>query len=191
VQAKRASREPAIDGTVDNRIPRQGWAAAFDLHAGRLRHVIAGMGFGPADSDDIMQDVMATAAERREELPPEDQIGRWLMRVTVNRCLLEFRRRKRFTKVILQLVRRHAEAGKSPQEPPEQAIRAEEFEMVRHSLRELDGPLLAAMVLTYYCGMNSTEVGEVLQVNPATVRSWLREARMKLAEGLLEKGFEP
>jgi RNA polymerase sigma factor (sigma-70 family) len=149
------------------------------------------MGFGPADSDDILQDVLAAAAENGADLPPGDDAGRWLMRVTVNRCLLEFRRRKRFTKAVSQLARRHAEVGKSPQEPPEQAIRAEEFEMVRHSLRELDGPLLATMVLTYYCGMNSVEVGEVLQVNPATVRSRLREARMKLAEGLLEKGFEP
>ena len=153
--------------------------------------MIAGMGFGPADGDDILQDVMTAATESGNESPSGNDAGRWLMRVTVNRCLLEFRRRKRFAKAVSQLARRHAEAGKSPQEPPEQAIQAEEFEMVRHSLRELDGPLLAAMVLTYYCGMNSAEVGEVLQVNPVTVRSRLRQARMKLAEGLLEKGFEP
>ena len=37
----------------------------------------------------------------------------------------------------------------------------------------------------------SKEIGEILDLSPSTVRSRLREARMILAKGLLERGVEP
>jgi RNA polymerase sigma factor (sigma-70 family) len=164
-------------------------AAALAAHGGMLRRVVAGMGFGAADGEDILQDVCA-AMSQQGKLPPADEMGRWLVRVTVNRCLLEMRRMKRFTRAVTRLAGRQAAADRAPQGPAEQAIRAEEFEMVRGAMRKLDGPVLAAMVLTYYCGMDSTEVGRVLEANPSTVRSRLREGRIKMAEALLERGFE-
>ena len=180
----------AIDRTTNNQSRQSECAAAFDAHAGRLRRIIAGMGFGPADRDDILQEVFL-AASQQGQLPPVDEAGRWLVRITVNRCLLEMRRRKRFRLATKRLVQWQGDGHGLPEGPEQQAIRAEELEMIRRALLDLDGPLWVAMVLTYHCELSSTEVGEILEVNASTLRSWLRQARMKLAEGLLEKGFEP
>lgn len=73
----------------------------------------------------------------------------------------------------------------------ENAIVAEELEIVRKSLQKLDDSLLAPTVMRYFCNLNSKEVGEILALSPSTVRSRLREARMILAKGLLERGVEP
>jgi len=186
-EAAKGIQGAAIDRTTNNQSRQSECAAAFDAHAGRLRRVISGMGFGQADRDDILQDVFV-AASRQERLPPGDEAGRWLARVTVNRCLLEMRRRKRFRLAVRRRVQAQGGGRSSLEGPEQQAMRAEELEIVRRAMLELDGPLLAAMVLTYYCGLSSAEAGEILEVNASTLRSRLREARMKLAEGLLDRG---
>ncbi len=73
----------------------------------------------------------------------------------------------------------------------ENVIVAEELEIVRKSLQELDNSLLTPMVLRYFCDLNSKEVGKILSLSPSTVRSRLREARMILAKRLIERGVEP
>ena len=70
-------------------------------------------------------------------------------------------------------------------------IIAEELEIARESLRELDDSLLGPMVLGYFCDLNSKEVGKILALSPSTVRSRQREARMILARRLVERGVEP
>ncbi len=62
---------------------------------------------------------------------------------------------------------------------------------MRKMLQELDGSLLSVMVLRYFNGMNSNEIGEVLSLNASTVRSRLRQGRMILAKGLIERGVGP
>jgi RNA polymerase sigma factor (sigma-70 family) len=87
------------------------------------------------------------------------------------------------------MLKRRLETDSKP--AAENAIVAEELEIVRQSLQKLDNSLLAPMVLRYFCDMNSKEVGEILALSPSTVRSRLREARIVLAKSLLERGVEP
>ena len=70
------------------------------------------------------------------------------------------------------------------------AAMTEEIENIRLGLRELDGTVLAPLVLTYFCGLDSAETGRVLDLKASTVRSRLREARLKLAGQLAKKGIE-
>ena len=61
---------------------------------------------------------------------------------------------------------------------------------VRAVLCEMGEQELAPMVLRYFCDMNATEIGEVLEIPPATVRTRLHAARLRLAERLIEKGLD-
>ena len=76
------------------------------------------------------------------------------------------------------------------QQPEDRIIRAEELEAVRRGLQELEEELLAPLVLRYFMDLNSSEIGEILALNPNTVRSRLREGRLKLAQQLKAKGLE-
>ena len=62
---------------------------------------------------------------------------------------------------------------------------------MRRGLQQLDGSLLAPMVLRYFCDLNSSEVGRILDLSPSTIRSRLREARLILAKRLMKRGVEP
>ena len=101
---------------------------------------------------------------------------------------MEHRSRKTFRRQAREILRRREESKETVNAAVEKAIVAEELEMVRESMKDLDDSLLAPMVLQYFCDLNSTEVGRILGLNPSTVRSSLREGRMILAKRLIERG---
>jgi len=104
---------------------------------------------------------------------------------------MEHRRRRTFLRHASEILKRRLETKTASKAAVENVIVAEELEIVRESLQKLDDSFLAPMVLRYFCDLNSKEVGEILALSPSAVRSRLRDARMILAKGLLERGIEP
>lgn len=162
----------------------------FIAELGRLKRIVAGMGLSASDAEDVLQDVSVQALKQTAEFRTASEAVHWLIKVTVNRCLAEHRRRKRFCRNASKILTRRAEANTGSTKPDDEVIAAEELEIVREALQKLDGTLLTPMVLRYFCDLNSKKVGEVLDLNPSTVRSRLREGRMTLARRLIEKGIE-
>ena len=138
-----------------------------------------------------MQDVSIKALERSGKNRTHQEYIRWLTKVTVNRCLTEHRRRRSFRRYARKILLRQAKKDVGSIRADEKIILAEELEIVRKSLKKLDGSLLGPVILRYFCDFNSKKVAEILGLNSSTVRSRLREARMKLAKQLLERGVEP
>ena len=166
-------------------------ADIFVRKLGLLKRVIAGMGLNGSDADDILQEVFVEILERPGEFRGADQAARWLVRVTVNRCFTEFRRRKRFRQAADKILKHRRATTSSEPEPEERLLRLEQLQLVREALHDLDNSLLAPLALRYFCDMTSKEVGEVLQLNHSTVRGHLSKARMILAARLRRRGVEP
>ena len=186
-----ADFKPKADQLEGKRSSESNIVDIFLAETRRLRRIIAGMGLSVSDGEDILQDVSIQALKQCGEYRSPEQAVQWLIKVTVNRCLVEYRRRRRFRRKTSEILKRLSETKARPTTADEKVIVAEELEIVRKTLQELDGSLLAPMVLRYFCNMNSKEVGEILNLSSSTVRSRLREARMILAKRLLERGIEP
>ena len=157
----------------------------------RLKRIAAGMGLGVSDVEDVLQEVSIRAMSNAGMKLTEREALAWLIRVTVNQCIVEHRRRKRFSRKAAEILRRGRDLENGSARPDETAIKIEELETVREMLQGLDESLLSVMVLRYFDGMNSNEIGDVLSLNASTVRSRLREGRMILAKGLTERGVGP
>lgn len=56
------------------------------------------MGYGAADAEDVLQDVSLKAMKEDQPWQSEANCYRWLVRVTVNRCLSQRRSRSRFSR---------------------------------------------------------------------------------------------
>lgn len=162
----------------------------FSAEMGRLKRIIAGMGLGASDAEDVLQDVVIQALRRAGKCQTKEDSIRWLIKVTVNRCLMEHRRRRSFCRRAPEILKRRSETKTHPKTAENKAIVAEELEIMRETLQELDGSLLTPMVLRYFSDLNSKEIGEILDLNPSTMRSRLREARLILAKKLVERGIE-
>jgi RNA polymerase sigma factor (sigma-70 family) len=163
----------------------------FLAELGRLKRLIAGMGLSPSDREDVLQDVSIRALKQQRSPRRHEDSVKWLIKVTVNRCLMEHRSRRTFRRQAREVLKKQEQPGTASKGAEEKAIVAEELEIVRESLQELNDALLAPMVLRYFCDLNSKEISEILTLSPSAVRSRLREARMILARKLLERGLEP
>jgi len=163
----------------------------FLVELGHLKRIVAGFGLNASDGEDVLQDVSIQALKQSGKYRCREDGIRWLIKVTVNRCLMEHRRRRSFHRRAREILRRRAEIETNSNSVDKKVIVAEELEIVRENLQKLDDSLLGPMILRYFCDLNSKEVGGLLGLNPSTVRSRLREARMILAKKLLERGVEP
>jgi RNA polymerase sigma-70 factor (ECF subfamily) len=179
------------DQTIDQQSSRLSLTEVLSSELERLKRIIAGMGLSASDGEDVLQDVAVRALHQSRLFDSREDSIRWLIKVTVNRCLMEHRRGRSFRRQAHEILKRRLEGKTAPKAADENVIAAEELEIVRKGLRELDDVFLAPMVLQYFCDLNSTEVGQVLGLNPSTVRGRLREGRMILAKRLLERGVGP
>ena len=163
----------------------------FLAESGRLKRIVAGMGLSASDGEDVLQDVSIKALQWAGKFQSRQQSVRWLIKVTVNRSLMEHRRCRTFRRRAAEILKRRSRAKSCSPGPDNKVIRSEELEIMRRGLQQLDGSLLAPMVLRYFCDLNSSEVGRILDLSPSTIRSRLREARLILAKRLMKRGVEP
>jgi len=180
-----------MDQVASERSSETNFVDIFLAELGPLRKIVAGMGLSASDAEDILQDVSIRALKQPGRGRTREQCFRWLIKVTVNRCLTEFRRRKRFRRKASEILKRRSETKADLTTSEQNVIAAEELEIVRECLREMDETLLTPMVLRYFCSLGSREVGEILAMGPSAVRGRLRKARMILAKRLIERGVEP
>ena len=157
----------------------------------RLQRLMVAMGLSTEEGQDVLQDVYVEAVKGPPRYLSDGEASRWLMRVTTNRCLLEYRRRKRHRRAASEVVKQWAELEKTASGPDKQAIRTEEVETMMQCLSQMDESLQVPLAMRYFCDLNSTEIGEILDLEPGTVRKRLYKGRIILAEALLKKGIKP
>lgn len=163
----------------------------FTKQIEQLRRLVTGMGLRAQEGEDILQDVYLEAIKRPPKHCSGEKAGRWLMRVTINKCLSEFRKRRQYQKVANKILQQRTEIKNAPAGPDKQAIHAEETEAMKQCLSEMDKSIQVQMIMKYFCELNSNEIGEILELKPGTVRKRLCKGRMILAEALLRKGIKP
>lgn len=164
--------------------------SVFIRHIERLRRLVVAMGLSADEGQDILQDVYIEAVKGPPKYRGDQEALKWLMKVAVNRCLLEFRRRKRHNRAASEILRQWEELKKDSSWPVMQAIHAEEVEAMMQCLREMDESLQVPLAMRYFCDLNSTEIGAILDLEPGAVRKRLYKGRIILAEALLQKGIK-
>ncbi|NQT00428.1 MAG: sigma-70 family RNA polymerase sigma factor [Planctomycetes bacterium] len=173
--------------------------SVFIKQVERLRRLVVGMGLRAEEGEDILQDVYLEAIRRPPKHCGAEKAGRWLIQVTINRCLLEFRKsllefrkRGRYQRATNEVLKQQTELKHAPLGPDKKVIRAEEIEAMRQCLSEMNESLQVPLVMKYFCELNSNEIGEILELKPGTVRKRLCKGRIILAETLLRsKGIKP
>jgi RNA polymerase sigma-70 factor (ECF subfamily) len=178
---------PDTDQVSARQSPRDLLASVWDQTAPELARVVAALGIAPSAVEDVLQDAYLAAWRAPPAHASADELRRWLFRVAINRCHLEHRRLGRWLGALRRLAQgwRHAERN----EAEEATRQAEEQQIVRGALERLDLRLRSILVLRYFQGFDSTEIGRILDTPAATVRSHLRTAREKLAQELKRAGY--
>jgi RNA polymerase sigma-70 factor (ECF subfamily) len=148
----------------------EAFSTLVERHWGRLvpfaRSVV-----GDADAEDAVQDALVVAWSKLGGLAEPAAFRAWVLRILGRLCF----RRARFGRRFRSLV--------GLPEPPDPAPEAAHVDVER-TLRVLAPRQRAVMHLTVVEGMSDSEIGTVMGIDAASVRSHRRRARERLRQVL-------
>lgn len=150
-------------------------------HTAAMARVAAAL-VGMADAEDAAQEALLRAWQHWPTLRDASAVHTWLLRITVNVCRNwqagHFGTTRRLNEPLDPALHDAApsEHGGEPHD-------ADTLDL-RQALATLPDELRRVVALRFYAGMNSAEIGEVLDVPAATIRTRLRRALELLREGL-------
>jgi RNA polymerase sigma factor (sigma-70 family) len=168
--------------------PQDVLRSVWDEAAPDLARLAAALGVRASRVEDLLQEVYLTAWQKSPAGLDAPDLRRWLFRVTTNRCHLEHRRHARWQGVFRGLTRLFGH-GSQPEDAAGTVGKDELAAVVRRALERLEPHVRSILVLRYFTGLDSGEIGRVLQLPDSTVRSHLRAAREKLALELRRAGY--
>jgi RNA polymerase sigma-70 factor, ECF subfamily len=156
--------------------------AQLVAHKGVMICVAAAL-VGPADAEDAAQEASLRAWRSWGELRDAEAIRSWLLRITVNVCH-DWLRGRFGTRVRRTESLDAADVDIATLDlDPGRTYHAAALDL-RGEVNRLEEPLRVAVVLRYYAGLDSAEIGAALGVPPATVRTRLRRALELLQDAL-------
>ena len=130
-----------------------------------------------ADAQDAAQEVFLRLYRNLDKVEAERAIAAWLYRVTVNVCHDRHRRRRES-----QPIEDAVDVPAAGPDPQQSTTDAERRRVLHMSLRMLPERERAALVLRDLEGLSTEEVAQVLGSSPATVRSQISSARVKVKD---------
>jgi len=118
---------------------------------------------GPSDAEDVLSSVLTRLYQSKRSLVAIESPRPYLMKAVLHESVNQ---RRHWGNQPLR------EVGFEPTRSEPEVLRA---------VMSLPTRQRAATYLTYWCGMNSTEVGDLMGCRPATARRYLHLATHKLA----------
>lgn len=128
------------------------------------------------DAQDVCQEVLLRRLEHRGEFESGEHERAWLVRVTVNTCKNVLRSLLRRQTVSLEAV------AEQPAFQPEVGGVLEEVQRLGRRDRQV-------LVLYYYMGYDTNEIGTMLGIRADAVRARMKRARGKLKAELEGQGY--
>ena len=146
-----------------------------------------------SEAEDLSQRVFIRIYQSANRYRPEAQFSTWLMTITRNLVLNEYRRRQR--KPWDSLFSSHEEEPREfldpHQRPPDQQLQSTELgEAIQNALQELPENQRLAIILSRYQEMSYEEISKTLKISLASTKSLLFRARETLKISL-EKYLQP
>lgn len=131
--------------------------------------------------EDLIQRTLLSCVESRQALRDPSQFRAFLFRVARNRL---YDRLRDELKVGAQVDPSEVSLHQLGASPSSMVARDQRQQLVAEALRRIPLDYQVALELSYWEGMKAPEIGEVLGLNPNTVRTRITRARAALKEQL-------
>ncbi|MEA2433378.1 MAG: hypothetical protein QOG54_835 [Actinomycetota bacterium] len=155
----------------------QAFANFFRAHYEAITRSVYGIVRNAETAKDVAQDAFIQVDKHWAKVSRYDRPDLWVRRVAIRLAVKNVRRQALGDKLIRRL-------AQSPRSDPSTDLDLDE------ALSELSPMQRAAVVLYYYEGFDTTDLGHILDCSAATVRVHLNRARNKLRAVLGEASIE-
>ena len=150
------------------------YTQAVERHLDMVYRIAFNWSRHPPDAEDASQEVMLRLWRTGTDFQREEQLRRWLVKVTVNEC----------KRISLRPWRQRTAALEDCDGP---VFEDREKQELFDAVMELPGKYRVPLYLYYYEGYAVNEVGELLGLRPSTVQTRLARGREKLKKMLTEE----
>lgn len=171
--------------------PREAIPRLLDLHGGRIYALGLELCGGPAEAEDLVQETFLRAFRHWERFEGRSRPSTWLYTIAARACQRLHRKRAGEPDRIETLDELLPAPGEAvtrvpdPEEDPHgAAVRREAEETVERALAELSVIYRLPLVLKDIVELTTAEVAAVLDLEPATVKTRVHRARLKLRSAL-------
>lgn len=185
----RATSDPQSDRELVGLVARGDRAAArllFIRHHARIYRFVARQAGSEAMADDIANETFLELWRQAPRYEGRAEVSTWLMGIARFKALSAMRRRGE-----QGLDKDHAARIADEADTPEIAVMKEDKGAALRRLVDALPPEHRAVIdLAYYHGKSVAEIGQVLEIPPATVKTRMFYARKKLGEALRRAGID-
>jgi RNA polymerase sigma-70 factor (ECF subfamily) len=157
------------------------------VHASRIYNLARRMLSNEADVEDVTQEVLLRVVRKLDTFRGEAELTTGLHRVTVSAVLV--RRRKQAVRACDRQQRVAAQRGRAtvPKGAPaddEDALNHESWQFIERAIVRLPAPYRDAFVLADVHSLTNAEIGSLLKLSKAAVKSRIHRARLLLCDAL-------
>ena len=167
------------------------FARLIDRHERAALSVAFGVLSDANAAGDAVQEAFVRAWERLVDLKEPARFGPWLCGIVRNLAIDQLRRSRNEPRAGSEVpaVKELRHDGRHPgqsygHDPSEELTRRERHDAIAAALDTLDEVSRSAVVLRYYDGLSSKQIGELLDLAPAAVDMRLTRARRVLRDRL-------
>ncbi|MRN54994.1 RNA polymerase sigma factor [Paenibacillus monticola] len=125
-----------------------------------------------SDALEVVQEASCRAWMKRKRLKDDQAFTPWVIRITINCCMDELRRKKRVFP-----------AEKLVEEAVQEMKSNERIDLER-AMKRMKPRYRHAVILKYYQDMTTSQIAEVLNKPEGTIKTWLREGLRQLRKYL-------
>ncbi len=178
-----SDNEPALTDTELLYALKAKHPAALEMLYDRFGGVVYGVALkvlkNDSEAEDLTQEIFLALWHRAAFDPDHDCFVRYLISMTRSRAIDKLRARGR-TLNLLQRWGQTVTAETTSPTPFEQAALTERSQFVREALTQLSDQQRQVIEMAYDKGLSQTEIAQQLNAPLGTVKSWTRQALLKL-----------
>lgn len=176
---------------------RQGNKSIIDQLLQRYQSRVYRLAYGilrnPQDAEEVIQEVFLRVFQKLDSFKGESAFSSWLYRVAVNTTFMKIREKRGTDVLALEEVEKMLEeeinkAGGSDwaRRPDDELLSEEAIKIITGAMEKLPDEFKIIITLRDLEGLSTEEVGQLLGLSPAAVKSRLHRARLFLRKRLGE-----
>ncbi|MEE9261790.1 MAG: RNA polymerase sigma factor [Dehalococcoidia bacterium] len=135
------------------------------------------------DAEDIMQEVFISAYKAYPHFRGQAEVSTWLYRITVNACLMKFRKEKK-SRYLVETGYEDMDIPDWAMDPVKTSLNSELRRLLEEGLARLPPDLRAAVVLRDVQGFSGQEAASILDISVSALKTRLHRGRVLIRQYL-------